>query len=75
MKIDWGLEKTFLAPLSVSKIPMVGEKTYHLLRNMGVEKIHTLQQMPVELMENVLGKRYCDLEESQRNRQQSGRTL
>ena len=56
MKIDWGLEKTFLAPLSVSKIPMVGEKTYHLLRNMGVEKIHTLQQMPVELMENVLGE-------------------
>lgn len=56
MKIDFGTEKLFLAPLTVNKIPMVGEKTYHLLRNMGVEKIHTLQQMPVELLENVLGE-------------------
>ncbi|HNP47429.1 MAG TPA: DNA polymerase IV [Bacteroidia bacterium] len=56
MKIDRGEEKNFLAPLSVNKIPMVGEKTYHLLRNMGVEKIFTLQQMPPELLENVLGE-------------------
>ena len=32
-----GLEKPFLAPLSIQKIPMVGEKTFMLLRNMGVE--------------------------------------
>ena len=36
---------TFLDPLSVQKIPMVGEKTYHLLRSMGVEKIGTLRRM------------------------------
>ncbi len=51
-----GFEKNFLAPLSVKKIPMVGDKTYHLLRSMGVEKVKTVQEMPMELMESVLGK-------------------
>ena len=51
-----GQEKSFLAPLSVKKIPMVGDKTYHLLRSMGVEKVRTMQEMPMELMERVLGK-------------------
>ncbi len=55
-KIEYGTEKNFLAPLSVSKIPMIGQKTYHLLRSMGVEKVHTLQKMPVELLERVLGE-------------------
>ena len=55
MRIDFGNEKNFLSPLPVSKIPMVGEKTAHLLKSMGVEKIKTLQEMPVELLENVLG--------------------
>ena len=56
MKIDFGLEKNFLAPLSVSKIPGAGEKTSALLLQMGVEKILTLQQMPPELLEKVLGE-------------------
>ena len=51
-----GQEKNFLAPLSVKKIPMVGDKTYHLLRSLGVEKVRTMQEMPMELMERVLGK-------------------
>ena len=55
-KVDWGDEKKFLAPLSVKKIPMIGEKTYHLLRNMGVELVKTLQEMPMELLQNVLGE-------------------
>jgi len=55
LHIDFGTEKNFLSPLSIRKIPMVGEKTYHLLRSMGVEKIKTLQEMPVELLQNVLG--------------------
>ena len=56
MKIDFGTEKTFLAPLSVKKIPMVGDKTYRSLRDLGISRIRTLQEMPVELMENVFGK-------------------
>lgn len=55
-EIPVGNEKTFLAPLSIRKIPMVGAKTYQLLRNMGVEKIATLQQMPCELVQQVLGE-------------------
>ncbi len=56
MKVDFGTEKDFLAPMPVSKIPMVGEKTTALLRSMGVEKVHTIQEMPMELMHNVLGE-------------------
>ena len=53
--IKSGLEKHFLAPLSIQKIPMVGEKTFMLLRNMGVEYIHTMQKMPIEVIQRVLG--------------------
>jgi DNA polymerase-4 len=56
LEIVHGNEKDFLAPLSIKKIPMVGEKTYQLLRNMGIEKIKTIQEMPVELMQQVLGE-------------------
>ena len=56
LKIDFGLEKTFLAPLSIKKISMVGDKTYQTLRNLGVKRIRTLQEMPVEMMNSVLGK-------------------
>lgn len=56
INIPDGFEKGFLAPLSVKKIPMVGNKTYHLLRSMGIEKVKTVQEMPMELMESVMGK-------------------
>lgn len=55
-EISSGTEKSFLAPLSIRKIPMVGEKTYQLLRGMGVVWIKTLQDMPVEMMQQVLGE-------------------
>ena len=55
-EIPAGTEKPFLAPLSIKKIPMVGDKTYQLLRNMGILRIHTLQEMPRELLEQVLGE-------------------
>lgn len=56
IEIIKGTEKEFLAPLSVKKIPGVGAKTYQLLRSMGVERIQTIQEMPMELMEKLLGK-------------------
>ncbi len=55
-EIPFGTEKDFLAPLSIKKIPMVGDKTYFLLRSMGIERIKTLQEMPVDMMERVLGE-------------------
>ncbi|MFD2552420.1 DNA polymerase IV [Bizionia sediminis] len=55
IRIDQGFEKSFLAPLSIRKIPSVGEKTYQVLRNLGVDKVRTIQQMPLEMMVSVLG--------------------
>lgn len=55
LKIDFGYEKAFLAPLSIKKIPMVGDKTYQTLRNLGLRQIKTLQQMPLEVVQQVLG--------------------
>ena len=46
----------FLAPLSIRKIPMIGEKTYVNLRNLGIDKVALLQQMPPEMLERLLGK-------------------
>jgi DNA polymerase-4 len=34
----------------------VGTHTYNTLRNLGVKRIHTVQEMPIELMEQVLGQ-------------------
>ncbi len=47
---------SFLAPLSIRKIPGIGEKTYPLLRSMGVSTIETLSRIPVDMMERVMGK-------------------
>lgn len=55
-QILFGEEKPFLAPLSVRKIPMIGEKTSQTLYNMGVKKVQTLQQMPAELLQATFGK-------------------
>ncbi|MNN00012.1 DNA polymerase IV [compost metagenome] len=55
-KVDTGAEKSFLAPLSIRKIPMVGEKSFITLRNMGISQIHTLQEMEVFTMRRVLGE-------------------
>ena len=46
----------FMFPLSIKKIPMIGNKTYQLLRSMGIITIKTLSSIPVEMMEKVMGK-------------------
>ena len=56
IRVISGNEKPFLAPLSVKKIPLVGNVTYKSLCDLGVKRIKTLQEMPVELMYKVLGK-------------------
>lgn len=48
--------KPFLAPLSIRKIPMLGLKSYQLLRSMGVVNIDTLSRIPPEMMEKLMGK-------------------
>ncbi len=56
LKISHGSEKSFLAPLSIKKIPMVGDKTYQTLRNLGLRQVRTIQEMPLDVMQRVLGK-------------------
>ncbi len=46
----------FLDPLSISKIPMVGQKTYQSLRSMGITTIYTLRNIPAEMLEKLMGK-------------------
>lgn len=55
-EVERGTEKPFLAPMAIEAIPGVGDKTAHLLRSMGVARIHTLQELPVELMQRLLGE-------------------
>lgn len=56
MQVPAGRERDFLAPLSVRKLPMVGSETFQVLTELGVKTIHTLQAMPQQAMEKVLGK-------------------
>ena len=55
LRIDLGLERTFLAPLSVRKIPGIGQKTHQILINMGVDKIQLIQKMPLDILTVAFG--------------------
>jgi DNA polymerase-4 len=50
------LVRPFLYPLPIKKIPMIGDRTYHLLRSMGIATIGTLSMIPPEMIEKVLGR-------------------
>lgn len=52
--VEHGTEIPFLAPLSVKKIPGVGNETYKTLRNLGIQYIKTVQEIPRELMYKTL---------------------
>ncbi len=56
LKIDYGYEKEFLAPLAIRKIPMIGKASAQTLIHMGIDRVKLIQDMPVEMMTAVLGK-------------------
>ncbi|MCB9232837.1 MAG: DNA polymerase IV [Bacteroidia bacterium] len=56
LQVDPGTEQGFLAPLPVSRIPMIGKKTGEFLIQMGVRQVLTLQQIPREMLQRILGK-------------------
>src|SRR5262249_29906072 len=56
-----GHEKSFLAPLSVAKIPGVGKETAFLLLKMGVETVKLLSEIPMDMLHNLLGKSGSEL--------------
>jgi DNA polymerase-4 len=51
-----GSEATFLAPLSVRRIPGIGKVTEAALKGLGVETIAQLQQVTLQRLEEVFGK-------------------
>lgn len=56
IRIEKGTEKPFLSPLSVKKIPSVGEVMYRSMCDLGIKRIQTIQEMPIEMMGKVFGK-------------------
>lgn len=56
IRIEKGTEKPFLSPLSVKKIPSVGEVMYRSMCDLGIKRIKTIQEMPLEMMSKVFGK-------------------
>lgn len=56
-----GMEKIFLAPLSVNKFSGVGEQTFERLKAMGISTIQQLSETPVAVLEKKLGKYGADL--------------
>jgi len=56
LQVPFGREKEFLAPLSVDKIPGVGDHTYEVLKAMGIFKIRDIGERTPEELEERLGK-------------------
>ncbi|MFC0778670.1 DNA polymerase IV [Flavobacterium sp. HJSW_4] len=61
LEIPEHLVQSFLNPLSIQKIPMVGEKTFQLLSRIGVRTIKTLSEMPAESLQQMIGKNGLEL--------------
>jgi DNA polymerase-4 len=56
LEIPFGEEKNFLAPLTIQKMPGIGQETARLLMQRGVETISYLAHIPVEMLESLFGK-------------------
>lgn len=61
IEIPFGREKNYLAPLSIAKIPGIGKQTAFLLIKMGVETVKVLSEIPIEMMQQLLGKNGSEL--------------
>jgi DNA polymerase-4 len=53
--------KPFLNPLSIRKIPMVGEVTFNLLSRLGIRNIEKLAETPAEVLQSMIGKNGLEL--------------
>lgn len=51
----------FLNPLSIKKIPGVGDASFQLLSRIGIRQIYTLAEMPMEVLQQMIGKNGIDL--------------
>lgn len=53
--------RSFLNPLSIQKIPMVGDVTFQLLSRLGIRTIQTLSEMPIDILQKMIGKNGAEL--------------
>lgn len=53
--------RPFLNPLSVKKIPMVGDQTFQTLSRIGIRTIETLSEMPEDMLQKLFGKNGSEL--------------
>ena len=53
--------KHFLNPLSIRKIPMIGEVTFNLLSRIGIRNIEKLAETPAEVLQSMIGKNGVEL--------------
>ena len=61
LQIPFGMEKEFLAPLSVGEIPGVGGRTQEILNYLGIKTIAQLSEISIEILSEKLGKWGADL--------------
>ncbi len=60
-EIQQEMVRPFLNPLSIKKIPGVGDTSFQLLSRIGIRQIHTLAEMPMEVLQQMIGKNGVDL--------------
>jgi DNA polymerase-4 len=56
LEISQNNVQPFLNPLSIRKIPMLGEVTFNLLSRLGIRNIEKLSQTPAEVLQSMIGK-------------------
>lgn len=61
LQIPEHMVQQFLNPLSIQKIPMVGDKTFQLLSRVGIRTIETLSKMPCDVLQQMIGKNGIEL--------------
>src|ERR1700744_783438 len=61
IQVPNGMEREFLAPLKVNKIPGVGEHTYQAMQEMGIYTIRDLSEQPLNVLERRFGKYGAEL--------------
>lgn len=61
IQVPPGMEQEFLAPLKVNKIPGVGEHTWQMMQEMGIETIRDLSERSLAELEGRFGKYGAEL--------------
>lgn len=61
LEIPQSLVQQFLNPLSIRKIPMVGDATFKLLSRIAIRNIQTLAEMPINVLQEMIGKNGIEL--------------